>query len=352
MLKNNLAFGNGKPDIAGSVDSNNSWNGLTVNGSGRRRHGRGGTAPSRRSLPASDFLDLAPGSGLIDKGVDVGLPFLGAAPDLGAYGRRAEPGYGLPGPSWTGRGARSPQVPLAHRCGRPRGIAVREPSTARRCPVAPRRLHARTRRGGRSPHWTPRWWRRRARHRAAGAGRCRTRVAESENGIATGAPARAGFADPHEVDAGSRALPITFQGGRPGTCQPLRAEGEPCSTSTQCQPTLECDRERTGTCVPLVGIGEACTGRAASCDPILGFCDPASGTCQPRLPVGAPCDATIADANGGCVHHASCAHGACVEQPGIGEPCSAPDGGDSRAVCRNGRCASGTCQVTSCAACP
>ena len=143
-----------------------------------------------------------------------------------------------------------------------------------------------------------------------------------------------------------------YQGGRPGTCQPLRAEGEPCSTSTQCQPTLECDREGTGTCVPLVGIGEACTNRAASCDPILGFCDPASGTCQPRLPVGAPCDATITDANGGCVHHASCAHGVCVEQPGIGEPCSAPDAGDSRAVCRNGRCAGGTCQVTSCAVCP
>jgi hypothetical protein len=30
-------------------------------------------------------LHLAPSSGLIDKGIDVGLPFLGAAPDLGAY---------------------------------------------------------------------------------------------------------------------------------------------------------------------------------------------------------------------------------------------------------------------------
>jgi hypothetical protein len=37
------------------------------------------------SLPVSNFLHLSPSSGLIDKGVDVGLPYLGVAPDLGAY---------------------------------------------------------------------------------------------------------------------------------------------------------------------------------------------------------------------------------------------------------------------------
>ncbi len=37
------------------------------------------------SLPEIAFLHLAPGSGLIDKGVDVGLPFAGKAPDLGAF---------------------------------------------------------------------------------------------------------------------------------------------------------------------------------------------------------------------------------------------------------------------------
>jgi hypothetical protein len=37
------------------------------------------------SLPKVDFLKLAAGSQMIDKGVDVGLPFTGAAPDLGAY---------------------------------------------------------------------------------------------------------------------------------------------------------------------------------------------------------------------------------------------------------------------------
>jgi hypothetical protein len=36
-------------------------------------------------LPAVRFMHPAPGSVLIDKGVDVGLPFRGAAPDLGAF---------------------------------------------------------------------------------------------------------------------------------------------------------------------------------------------------------------------------------------------------------------------------
>lgn len=38
-------------------------------------------------LPAIGFMHPAPGSVLIDKGVDVGLPFRGAAPDLGAFER-------------------------------------------------------------------------------------------------------------------------------------------------------------------------------------------------------------------------------------------------------------------------
>src|SRR6185437_15812988 len=32
-----------------------------------------------------DFLHLSAGSRMIDKGTDVGLPYLGTAPDLGAY---------------------------------------------------------------------------------------------------------------------------------------------------------------------------------------------------------------------------------------------------------------------------
>ena len=37
------------------------------------------------SIPESDFLRLAPESDAIDAGTDVGLPFVGKAPDLGAF---------------------------------------------------------------------------------------------------------------------------------------------------------------------------------------------------------------------------------------------------------------------------
>jgi len=37
------------------------------------------------SIPQNDFLKLAPGSAAIDKGVDIGMPFVGKRPDLGAF---------------------------------------------------------------------------------------------------------------------------------------------------------------------------------------------------------------------------------------------------------------------------
>ncbi len=45
------------------------------------------TQPRQASgdLPALRFLHPAPGSGLLDAGADIGFPFLGAAPDLGAF---------------------------------------------------------------------------------------------------------------------------------------------------------------------------------------------------------------------------------------------------------------------------
>jgi hypothetical protein len=48
------------------------------------------------SLPDVDFMKLAAGSAMIDKGTDVKLPFVGAAPDLGAYE------YGATGGTPTG----------------------------------------------------------------------------------------------------------------------------------------------------------------------------------------------------------------------------------------------------------
>ncbi len=48
------------------------------------------------SLPDVDFMKLAAGSQMIDKGTNVGLPYVGAAPDLGAYE------YGATGGTPTG----------------------------------------------------------------------------------------------------------------------------------------------------------------------------------------------------------------------------------------------------------
>jgi len=48
------------------------------------------------SLPVIDFLKLAPGSHLIDAGVNVGLPYNGAAPDLGWF-ESGTAGPALPG---------------------------------------------------------------------------------------------------------------------------------------------------------------------------------------------------------------------------------------------------------------
>jgi hypothetical protein len=53
-----------------------------------------GPRQSDGSLPNVDFLKLAAGSAMIDKGTDVQLPFVGAAPDLGAYEFGATGGSG------------------------------------------------------------------------------------------------------------------------------------------------------------------------------------------------------------------------------------------------------------------
>src|SRR6185503_11796655 len=47
--------------------------------------GMDGPRQADGSLPCVPFLRLAAGSDLIDKGQNVGLPFAGSAPDLGAF---------------------------------------------------------------------------------------------------------------------------------------------------------------------------------------------------------------------------------------------------------------------------
>ena len=71
--------------------------GLSVESSGAL-----GPRAADGSMPAVDFLKLAAGSQMIDKGTDVGLPFVGAAPDLGAYEYGAAAITGTGGASGTG----------------------------------------------------------------------------------------------------------------------------------------------------------------------------------------------------------------------------------------------------------
>jgi hypothetical protein len=74
----------------GTVQANNSWNlmGITANAADFKSLDVSLAKAPRRTngdLPENDFAKLVAGSDLIDKGIDVGLPFTGLAPDLGAY---------------------------------------------------------------------------------------------------------------------------------------------------------------------------------------------------------------------------------------------------------------------------
>lgn len=90
LLRNNISLAGSRSDIfdTGVTGSFNTWNGISVSAADfislDDTLARGPRNPDG-SLPASDFLRLAPGSNLIDAGTDVGLLFAGSAPDLGAY---------------------------------------------------------------------------------------------------------------------------------------------------------------------------------------------------------------------------------------------------------------------------
>lgn len=87
-FQNNLAFGEGRIAASGST-TGNSWtlgvslaagDFLSLDDTVAQ-----GARPADGSLPASPFLQLAPSSDLIDKGINLGRAFAGAAPDLGAF---------------------------------------------------------------------------------------------------------------------------------------------------------------------------------------------------------------------------------------------------------------------------
>jgi hypothetical protein len=73
VLRNNLAFGGGDLRLGNSIQSHNSWN-------------LGISSPKLVSVDVDspDFVKPAAGSPLIDAGTNVGLPYVGSAPDVGA----------------------------------------------------------------------------------------------------------------------------------------------------------------------------------------------------------------------------------------------------------------------------
>lgn len=89
-LRNNIAYnGTATSNMTGTTASHNSWNlGVTLNDAQFRSVSTAGWDAARQAsggLPALPHLRLAAASTLIDKGTDVGLPYTGAAPDLGAF---------------------------------------------------------------------------------------------------------------------------------------------------------------------------------------------------------------------------------------------------------------------------
>ena len=96
ILRNNISF-NGTVrncDGAGIDASNNSWDisGLSLSNADFLSVDTAGVFGPRKadgSLPDVKFMHLSANSKLIDKGKDVGLPFSGSAPDLGAFEYRA-----------------------------------------------------------------------------------------------------------------------------------------------------------------------------------------------------------------------------------------------------------------------
>jgi uncharacterized repeat protein (TIGR02059 family) len=106
IFKNNLSFNDVNPIRASnaSILSNNTFgnSGLSVSESDFISLDGSQLMGNRKadgSLPDIDFLHLSPGSDLIDAGVDVGLPYTGKAPDIGAF--ELQTGSATPVPTYV-----------------------------------------------------------------------------------------------------------------------------------------------------------------------------------------------------------------------------------------------------------
>ena len=90
-MRNNIGYPNNNRNMQGVQSSFNTWDlGLTPAGNDFESLSDSGFMGPRNadgSLPNLNFLKLRAGSQMIDRGTNVGLPYSGAAPDLGAYER-------------------------------------------------------------------------------------------------------------------------------------------------------------------------------------------------------------------------------------------------------------------------
>ena len=118
IMRNNIGYPNKNSEMTGVDTMFNTWDlnitpaakdfasisDPSVSGTGMSIESSGALGPRAAdgSMPAIDFLKLAAGSQMIDKGTDVNLPFVGAAPDLGAYEYGAVATTGTGGASGTG----------------------------------------------------------------------------------------------------------------------------------------------------------------------------------------------------------------------------------------------------------
>jgi len=88
-MRNNVGFPNKNTNMSGVDSMFNTWDLSIAEASSdfvsTSDAGFMGARQADGSLPALDFLKLKTGSPLIDKGTDVKLPYVGSAPDLGAY---------------------------------------------------------------------------------------------------------------------------------------------------------------------------------------------------------------------------------------------------------------------------
>ncbi len=89
VLTNNISFSGGSNDkFVNCTSTTNSWDGFTVSTSDFITADKNLAKDARMpdgSLPANNFMRLAAGSSLIDAGTDVGIPYNGSAPDIGAF---------------------------------------------------------------------------------------------------------------------------------------------------------------------------------------------------------------------------------------------------------------------------